>query len=48
MSGDAILIEGLLEDFIVVNKLVLVLGSPVYLADWESSWIDRVNNLAIY
>jgi len=47
MSRDSILVKSFLKDFIVVHKLILMLGTPVKLADRESPRVDRVNDLTI-
>jgi len=45
---DSILVERILEHFVVVHKFIIVLGGPLDLVEVEALWIDRVHNLAIY
>ncbi len=48
MSRDAILVESLLQDLVVVNKLIFVLRTPADLVEaFEAGWIDGVNDLAV-
>ena len=47
MSLDAILVKSILEDLVVLNILVLVLGLPSNLAELESSWIKGIQNSTV-
>ena len=44
MSLDTILVEGTLQDFVVLNELVLVLGSPLDSREWEGARVERVKH----
>ena len=47
MALDAVLIEGLLQHLVVVDELVLVLGTPLNSAECEGSRVERVQNGAV-
>ena len=44
---DSVLVESLLQHLVVLNELVLMLGSPLYFAECESTWVQRIKNGAI-
>jgi len=45
---DSILVERILEHFVVVHKFIIVLSGPLDLVEVEALWIDRVHDLAVY
>lgn len=45
---DSILVERILEHFVVVHKFIIVLSGPLDLVEVEALWVDRVHDLAIY
>ncbi len=47
ISGNSILLEGVLQYLIVITEFVVMLGLPVNLGHVYTSWEDRINNLAI-
>ena len=47
MSLNAILVEGVLEDLIVVYVFIFVLGIPLYFAELESAWIEAVKDSTV-
>ena len=48
MSGNAILVECFLQNLEVIDELILMLRSPFNLTEWESSGIDRIDDLSVY
>lgn len=44
---DTVLVEGLLEDFIVIDELVFVLCLPLYSFDWEGAREESVEHGAV-
>lgn len=47
MFLDSVLVECILEYFVILNEFVVELGSPLNLGKVESTWIDGIHNLAI-
>jgi len=48
MLLDSILVERILEHFVVVHKFIIVLSGPLDLVEVKALWVDRVHDLAIY
>ena len=44
---DAILVKGVLKDLVVVDELVLVLGSPLDSGEGEGARVERVKHCAV-
>lgn len=44
---DAVLVEGLLEDLVVVDELVLSFGTPLDALEWERAWVEGVEHSAV-
>ena len=44
---DTVLVEGLLEDFVVLDELMLVLCTPLDSFDWESARVESVEYGAV-
>lgn len=47
MTLDTVLVEGLLEDLVVFDEFVLVLGAPLDSLVGEGTWEERVENGAV-
>ena len=45
---DSILVERILEHFVVVHKFIIVLSGPLDLVEVKALWVDRVHDLAVY
>ena len=45
---DSVLVEGLLENLVVLNEFILVFGIPLHLAEVESSGIEAVHHGAVH
>lgn len=43
----SVFIKSILQNFIVLNILIIEFGSPLYFDDTESAWINGIHNLAI-
>ena len=47
MPLNSILFECVLQNLVVFNILVLMLGSPLDLGQTEGSWVDAIHHLAV-
>ena len=47
MFLDSVLVECVLEHFVIFNEFVVELGGPLHLREVERSWIYGIHHLAI-
>lgn len=47
MFFDIIFEESILEHFVVLDELVIKLGSPLHLGQTEGTWVDGIHHLAV-
>lgn len=48
VSLDSVLVEGVLEDLVVLDVLVVELSSPLHLREIERAWVDGIHDLAVH
>jgi hypothetical protein len=47
MFLNTVLIESVLQHFVVIDVLVVMLSSPLNLSNSKSAWVDGIHDLAI-